>query len=89
MTVSQLSQVIRADDIVLPNYAAILQNIDSNFACNDLELRENVRSILNGFKVLDSFCWVQQLNDVLKIIFEEQCAYSHMLFVNIFDIANL
>ena len=67
--VSQLGQVIRTDDIVLSNYAGILQNIDSNFACNDLELRENVRSILNGFKVLDSFCWVHQLNDVLKIIF--------------------
>ena len=67
--VSQLRQVIRKDDIIMQNHAGILESVESNFVYNDLELRENVRFILNRFKVSDSFRFLQQLNIVLKIIF--------------------
>ena len=67
--ISQLQDLKEFVSYSLDDHKVALCLIDNQFECNDLILRDSIKSILHNFDIKFSFIYINQLNDLLKIIF--------------------
>ena len=68
--ISQLKEIETYTGIVLNNnISKMVESIDGSFQCNDLDLRSQVKNILDNFNTDYSFLCVKSLNECLKVDF--------------------
>ena len=68
--ISQLKEVETYTGIDLRNgVSKVIESIDENFQCNDLDLRSQVKKILDNFNTVHSFLCIKPLHECLNIDF--------------------
>ena len=67
--IKQLSEVVGSKKLTVRNVDPILKELDGNYECNDMSVRELVSSALKNYHRNEPYFCIQNLNNILKIIF--------------------
>ena len=68
--IAQLNQVNKSCGINdIGNFKCRVEAVDSEFQCNDLDLKEQVTTTLNNYNTLNSFIILKTLNEILRVNF--------------------
>ena len=68
--IAQLNQVNESCGINdIRNFKCIIEAVDSEFQCNDLDLKEQVTTTLNNYNTSNSFIILKTLNEILRVNF--------------------
>ena len=73
MVFSQFNQLNVVEDFTghtASNYKKAIEILDGKFACNDLELKEEIRKIIDDFDINFFFICIDKLNNLLWVDFE-------------------
>ena len=77
---AQINEVHQSCGInIEANFKSRLEAIDSNFICNDLDLRNQVTYIISSFNIANFFINLKTLNETLRVNFWILIVYLYII----------